>query len=291
MATAARAEVAGRGAAVVRVGGGYATDLFLGAGYDPTATVGLGPSAVLDLSLSPRVKLFTEGELDAERYFETHGDAYLGYAEALLQFRPWLRVYPELFGSAQGSRYVDLFGPADPANPTLPSVSRSTAVTGGMALRGYPGKAEVRLLLLAGERISAGAARYVEYPLTVQVSGASPLGARVRVGGYYRFTDNESDTEGFFFHGHTLSAFVLWRPVDRLTLRVTGGFRHNWNYDTWERANLPRGAASVAVRLVGRVYLELAGSAEGLHSLAPDGLATLYSGYGGLRVEGGPWRF
>lgn len=290
-APVARADVEGRGMAVVRTGGGYATDIFLGAGYDPTPSATLAPSGVLDLSFSPKVKLFTQAELDAEHYFSTGGTAYVGYAEALLQLRPWTAVYPELFASAQGNVYQDLLGPPDPANPQLPSVSRAEKLAAGLALRGYWQTAELRVLALAALRSSVGAATYLEYPLNLQASGAVPLGARLRLGGYYRFSDNESDSPGFFFRAHEVSAFLLWRPGDAFSARVSASFRHNWNYLTGERDDFPRGTASLSLHLAGPLHAELAGTAEGERSQNPDGVTQMFTVYAGLRAEGGPWRF
>ncbi|MBS2031734.1 MAG: hypothetical protein JST54_27805 [Deltaproteobacteria bacterium] len=285
----ARADVQARGFAVMRAGGGAASDLFLGAGMAPTGTGSLAPSAELDLSLAPALKLFTDGQADLERYFGTGGDAANAFGEMLVQLRPLSWLYPELYGSAQGAWYHDVLGPPDPSMPYEPAVSRSQLFSGGAALRAYLDTTEARVLFVAGERISTGAYRYVERPVTAQLSAATPLGRDARVAAFYRFTDNVTDALGYAYTSHELTANVLFSPLEGLALRAWAGFRVN-HTSLGELDRFPHWALSAAYRVWGPVWLEATGSAELEWSHNPDGVSTLYTVYGGVRAEGGPWR-
>jgi len=285
----AGAELETRGFAVVRAGGGVASDLFLGAGQAATGTASLAPSLELDLSLAPAVKVFTDGEADIERYFGSGGDAATGDGELLVQLRPLSWLYPELYGSAQGAWYHDVLGPPDPNLPYEAAVSRSQLFSGGAALRAYFDTTEARAILIAGERVSTGTTRYIEQPVSAQISAATPLGKDARVAAFYRFTDNVSEALGYAYTSHELTGNILWSPLEGLALRAWAGFRVNHTgLDELDR--FPHWALTAAYHLWGPMWLEATGSAELEWSHNPDGVSTLYTAYGGIRAEGGPWR-
>jgi hypothetical protein len=105
-AVPAHAELQLRLSPTVRTGAAVESDLFLGAGLKPGLEITMAPSAILDVSLTPFLKLkadyffsFAYEQVDAGSSSDQRGDL-------VLRGRPWNFVWIELAGRATSQRFT-----------------------------------------------------------------------------------------------------------------------------------------------------------------------------------------
>jgi hypothetical protein len=280
----------GRVSAWVSLGGGYRSDLYLGAGLPGQGVADAAPSAELDLSLAPWLKLFSELDGSAEHAFQSGAGAYGLYGDALLQLRPVTWLYPELLLAARQDWFTNLSGPVDPSAPTGPLATNSHQLSAGPGVRSVVGPLEARLLGLASLRVSNGLEQFQEQILSLTAYLGYQLHPRLRAGLQYQLGQTSSPSAPLAFWGQELSLRALANLAPGPVLRAQASLRRN-DFVVGGASWLPRASLSATQPVWAGVSLEAAYRFELVTGAGYAAPATLHMAYLGVRAEGGPWLF
>lgn len=269
-------------------GGGLASDLFVGAGLGRDGILELQPEARLDLSLSPRWKLGTRLSGGYASFPRSGFSAASGALESQLR---WLGEGREgaLALAAEQVAY-STGAPLDPAVPSSPTVTRSSALRLTPLLRWQGWGAQWRVAApLAYQSSSAAGEDVAERDAALLAGAALQLGPWA-LAASYRLQRAVSDRPDFTATSHGLfaSAGRLAGPVE-LEGQVQGIWLHT-GAGTAEQ--LLRAGLSAAWPMVHGLWLEAVYGFAGAWSDAPgEGFSSRHQVTLGLRgkVEAVSW--
>lgn len=278
----ARAELRYRVAPSLRLGGGWGSDLFLGADMGSSLQGQLVPALALDLSVSPRVKLFGSyecalGIYQATSSYSVSNDLSVGTRARLAQGL-WAQL--SLDGEAQelsvGQAVGDLVGL---------EASRTLGAAANPGLRWWVGRFVLELFGSFGYRhliLETGE------PID-DWSGAGVLSAGVGLGPVWaslalRGVAERSDAPGFSYDGGSASLVVAANLAEVVVLRLSGSAHRNLFLSG--RADwLVRAALAPSVRVVEGVWIEASYSYAVNFSNETAFDASRHFVYLGVRVE------
>lgn len=283
----ARAAVHARVVPSVRAGAGWSSDLFLGARLGASAEAHLAPALRLDLSLSPRLKLWGEYGLGLGLYEVTRSTSLDHRLELGARTRITGR-WSAILSAALGAQSLSVAQALDEEIGLEASETRQAGLSPSVRYRS-PGLDLEALYAYSQTRHTLASGAVVSGPSHLGLLAlAFPLGPTwATVAARYRLED--ASIREFAYWGASLHGNVAFSPWSPLVVRL-GASAHRNDFETGRLDALLKASLMPSVRLGSVLWLEGAYAWATNFSNYEDFDASRHFVYLGLRAGGELWR-